>query len=98
VSWKGHFQQGVVECNLGDLPSILIGFRSGNNISRPLAYYSCTFWASPRFGGFFATFCELVLNLAFLDEQFAFSKLTMQNQATILLIHDCNLIYGYGRS
>jgi hypothetical protein len=50
------FQQGVVECNLGDLPSILVGFRSGNNISRPLAYYSCTFWASPRFGGFLILF------------------------------------------
>jgi hypothetical protein len=52
----------------------------------------------PKVWGVFATFCWLVLNLAFLYEQFAFSKLTMQNQATILPIHDCNLIYGYGRS
>jgi hypothetical protein len=52
----------------------------------------------PKVWGFFATLCGLVLNLAFLDEQFAFSQLTMQNQATILPIHDCNLIYGYGRS
>jgi hypothetical protein len=29
----------------------------------------------PKVWGFFATFCGLVLNLAFHDEQFAFSKI-----------------------
>jgi hypothetical protein len=41
----------------------------------------------PKVWGFFDTFCGLVLNRAFFYEQSAFSKLTMQNQATILPIH-----------
>jgi hypothetical protein len=98
VNWKGDFQQGVVECNLGDLPLILVGFLKAETTFLSHLPIIPAHFGHPQGLGVFATFCGLVLNLAFLDEQFAFSKLTMQNQATKLPIHDCNLIYGYGRS
>ncbi len=52
--WTGKVisSSGTLECNCNDLPTVLDGSKSKNNISKPLGYFSRAFGAPQGLGGF----------------------------------------------